>query len=747
MLRKGMEPLTPWAVGLTAFAAIVASIIVNLGGDPPAVRLGQAITRPIAARAAFEIVDPAQTEASRLLARETAPNVYVLDTALLDEIRGKLTSALTIAKSRPSEPDVVRQEAAANNVLLDDAGLEELMQLAAAPSSEPYQNSVDQVIRMLAATYLVEYAETSRKKAAEAILVDPREAEERRLPVKVGKLRYSNSADAVSEAVAEATRFVPQKLQPSLQASIIAMLKSGDPARVAWRGVYRYSAQRSQAIAEETAARVQPETISFAKGSLLVEPGAIDHKELELIQAEERAYLAELAARPTFSRDYWLRVAARAGLVFLVIFGVKFYLVSYQRSSRRTRFGEATAVLLMLAALGLSRFLVLRTELPPQITVGFMALVAAILALAYVRGSVFAVCSASGLLMALATGQGPAYLIALLAVVGTFVIGLSDVRRRGKIVLVGALAGAAALATNAAGDLLAGQPLRFVVAGSLWAAGSVLMAAFVVEGILPGIERLFGVATNLTLLEWCDANKPLLRLMAAEAPGTYNHSLLVGAMAEAAAEAIGANGLLCRAGAYYHDIGKIQKPEYFVENQQPGVSRHERLSPAMSLLIIVGHVKDGIEMAKEYRVPEILRPFIAEHHGTTIVEYFYHAANKLRKPGEPEIPEAEYRYPGPKPQSRESAILMICDGIEGAVRAMTEPTPGRIETVVSEIVQKRLLDGQFDACDLTLRDLALVEKSVVKSLNSLYHARIAYPETTEKPAERRTTVSGTRRAS
>jgi putative nucleotidyltransferase with HDIG domain len=228
-------------------------------------------------------------------------------------------------------------------------------------------------------------------------------------------------------------------------------------------------------------------------------------------------------------------------------------------------------------------------------------------------------------------------------------------------------------------------------------------------------------------------------MLAAEAPGTYNHSLLVGALAESAADAISANGLLCRAGAYYHDIGKINKPEYFIENQIQNISRHERLSPAMSLLVIIGHVKDGIEMAKEYKLPASLYAFIPEHHGTTLVEYFYHAAKQARGPDDPEVADTAFRYPGPKPQSRETAILMLCDGVEGAVRAMSEPTPNRIETVVSKIIQKRLMDGQFDECDLTFRELAQVEKSLVKSLCGIYHARIVYPGKEE--AEKRSQAS------
>jgi hypothetical protein len=220
--------------------------------------------------------------------------------------------------------------------------------------------------------------------------------------------------------------------------------------------------------------------------------------------------------------------------------------------------------------------------------------------------------------------------------------------------------------------------------------------------------------------------------LAHEAPGTYNHSLLVGQLAEGACEAIGANGLLAQVGGLYHDVGKIQKAEYFTENQGGRVSRHENLSPTLSLLIILGHVKDGIEMAREYKLPRILHQFIEEHHGTTVVRYFHQLASD-RQPKvsigkhDREVPEAEFRYAGPKPRSRESAVVMLCDGVEGAARALPEPTVGRIEAVVHQIVTDRLNDGQFDDCDITLKEIRKVEDSLVKTLCSIYHGRVAYP--------------------
>ena len=216
-----------------------------------------------------------------------------------------------------------------------------------------------------------------------------------------------------------------------------------------------------------------------------------------------------------------------------------------------------------------------------------------------------------------------------------------------------------------------------------------------------------------------------------EAPGTFSHSLLIGSIAENAAEAIGANGLLCRVGAYYHDIGKINKPPYFVENQMGSASRHDQLSPTMSQLVIVGHVKDGVEIAKEYGLPAVLRQFIETHHGTTLMEYFYHEAQK-KADDKQTVSEAEFRYPGPKPKSKEAAIIMLADAVESAARSLTDHSPTKVETLVHTIAMKRLQDGQFDECDLTLRELSRIEISLSKSLAAHHHGRIAYPKSAVK---------------
>jgi putative nucleotidyltransferase with HDIG domain len=321
---------------------------------------------------------------------------------------------------------------------------------------------------------------------------------------------------------------------------------------------------------------------------------------------------------------------------------------------------------------------------------------------------------------------------------------LREIRTRMKLLEVSALAAAVVFITAgslACLDFLAQKlSLGDVFKNAGLHAGATLFVGMFIEFLLPLIEKIFHIATSMTLLDYSDANQPLLKKLAMEAPGTFSHSLLIGSIAEAAAEAIGRNGLLCRVGAYYHDIGKINKASYFIENEIGSASRHKELSPTMSQLIIVGHVKDGIEMAKEYSLPNVLRQFIETHHGTTLIEHFYNQAKKLKtknskgktidKPS-----ESEFRYPGPKPRTKEAAIVMLADTIEGAVRSLPEVTPTKVEAVVHTMAMRRLQDGQFDECDLSLRELSQIEASISKTLAAHYHGRIAYPKAPDVPED------------
>jgi cyclic-di-AMP phosphodiesterase PgpH len=253
------------------------------------------------------------------------------------------------------------------------------------------------------------------------------------------------------------------------------------------------------------------------------------------------------------------------------------------------------------------------------------------------------------------------------------------------------------------------------------------ISAFLVAGLLPVFEYLFKVSTDISLLELADFNHPLLKRLVLEAPGTYHHSLMVGNLSEMAAESVGANALLARVGAYYHDIGKLSKPEYFSENQDRCASKHDQLSASMSKLVIMEHIKNGVELAQKNRLNNALIDFITQHHGTSLVYYFYRRALEMTENDEA-VKEEVFRYPGPKPQTKETAIVMLSDSVEAASRALEEPTAERISDIVHRIINNKFIDGQLDACELTLRDLEKIASVFIHILGAFYHSRIDYPD-------------------
>lgn len=252
-------------------------------------------------------------------------------------------------------------------------------------------------------------------------------------------------------------------------------------------------------------------------------------------------------------------------------------------------------------------------------------------------------------------------------------------------------------------------------------------ASIIVIGVLPIFEYMFKKVTNISLLELSDFNHPLMRRMIFEAPGTYQHSLVVANLAETAAEAIGANPLLARVGAYYHDIGKIPKANYFVENLIPYRDAHKDLKPSISKLIIMNHVKEGVELAKKHKLNPRIIDFIEQHHGTSLVYYFYHRAKELEPDKESEFKE-EYRYPGPRPKSKEVAIIALADAVEALSRTLEEPTPSRVKEMVRGAVKSKFLEGELDESNLTLRNLERITQSFVRVLNAIFHTRVNYPK-------------------
>ncbi|HMB94670.1 MAG TPA: HDIG domain-containing protein [Tepidisphaeraceae bacterium] len=418
-----------------------------------------------------------------------------------------------------------------------------------------------------------------------------------------------------------------------------------------------------------------------------------------------------------------------AGVVLLMTIILSVYVTRYQPRIVRNHARAIAIAVLMLATLLLAQLAAVGSNTIFFFGIAPTILVAMILAIAYDQRFAVGMATFHAVLVTLALDADMSFLMILEAGVVTCCFLMDDLRTRSKLIEIGGATALAMIVATAFAGFLEFDPLEYMARNCLYAGAAGLADGFVVLGILPFIEKAFRITTAMTLLELADASQPLLRRLSLEAPGTYNHSLQVATLAEEAADAIGAHSLLCRVGAYYHDIGKINKADYFVENQGDGQNRHINLSPSVSLLIIIGHVKDGIELAREYGLPTSLFPFIQQHHGTTLVEYFYQRACDTCAADQPNIDETQYRYPGPKPKRKEIAILMLADAVESACRAMSEPTASRIETLVHEISMRRLQDRQFDESDLTMRDLESIERALVKTLLGIYHGRIAYPST------------------
>jgi hypothetical protein len=483
-------------------------------------------------------------------------------------------------------------------------------------------------------------------------------------------------------------------------------------------------------VAREEARRaVQPVVERYPQGMPLVRRGQpITERELTLLEEEHRSYLRSLR-----TTDHARRGVALFLVITLLAALVVLYVLRFQQALAGSlpKIAGVCVLVLLTVALGL-----LLQRPPWQAVLLPLTVTAMVLTIAYNPQFALLMSFSLTLVMAVALGTGLSHLLVMMGGMAAAVLLLPDVRTRTRLVEVGAGAGLGFLAMTVATGFLSGQTWHLIACDGarhfVWG----LLAGFLLTGSLPLVERCFGIVTDISLLKLADGSHPLLQELVRRAPGTYTHSITVATLAEAAAESIGANPLLTRVGSYFHDVGKMLKPHYFIENQAGGENRHDFLEPALSTLVIMGHVKDGLALARQYGLPRPIVDFIQQHHGTTLVEYFYREALRLHESqghGPADL-ESSFRYPGPKPLSRENGIVMLADAVESSSRALHEPTPSSLRKLVHDLLMKRLLDGQFEESGLTLTELHIVEKSLCKSLIALYHSRIKYPDAPDKLA-------------
>lgn len=715
-----------WVAALTLTSWAVSPDVV---WRPP-YQVGQVAMRPVVARASFNAVDEEATQRKRAARRDTEPSVYVPNVVYFDQLEKKVLSLGQLA----ADPSIKSLDDIAPEIRqtlgLTTASFTALKRFVAERPAGAWEQLVLDFMNGLASIPLLSQQDFQREIASDQLaasisILQPYQQRE--------LLRQDETLLSVEGGLASfETRL--RKLTsfpPALREAVVHVVMQ-DP-----QPLYLFDKETTDRRREQAAQRAEPVTHTLMAHEVLIPAGkSITSTDVELLRQERQAYLALL---PRWKRA--LIHLGHVGLFLAVSVGVWIYVRSYKpRIAENPLRGLALTVLLT----GCLALAVWGTSAAPGYTYALavfpVLLVAIVLAIAYEQRLALGVGMAHALLVALVLQASVGFLVVLLVGVALAVVQLGDVRTRSKMIWVGLWTGLAmAAATWLTGLLerpvhltLPVSPLELILWDSVTVFVTGLGTGLLIQGALPAIESTFGVTTSMTLKELNDASHPLIRRLAQQAPGTYQHSLRLADLAEAAAQAIGGNGLLCKVGAMYHDIGKINKPGYFVENQGEGPNRHEKLSPAMSLLIIVGHVKDGVELAREYGIPATLRHFIESHHGTTLVEYFYHAARQRSdQQNMPAPTEFEFRYPGPKPQTREAAILMLCDAAESAARTLAEPTPIRLEQLIHQIAQKRLMDGQLDDCNMTLRELHLIEQAITKTLAATYHGRVKYPEKPE----------------
>lgn len=757
-LRRRVRP-SSLLMGVVFYIGVL--VVQFWGSDTMPWSLQQLVDRDINARVDFFYEDQAATEANRQKARDAAPSVFVFDagTAQVEPqtvIRTQMHELRElVAKAENSDAKAIRDQAAAKGWMLDDDAVSALRAFAPAARKAEYERMVDALLSRLLIVNTPE--DPNRKSTPPKVLLRTKDKNGATTDKEVGsdlliylpKAKDTKIDDQIMAAM-HGVRSCPEALHKPFADIVLKVVAGPAKDKPSYTPFWQYNAALTAEQMNAAAELVKEQIVSYKAGTTLVGAKTVlGPAELNLLKHEHKAYLEAQKTDPVLRQRRLLRQLGTAVVVLIVVTGFAAYVVSYR--PRITEVPSRTLALtgLLLTMIVLShlvdRLQGFGSDFPAETCVFFVVIASALLTIAYDQRFGFGVAAVLTVLTTLTVDGDFNLFLNYMTAAGVTVALLKDIRTRSKIIAVGAITAVATALVSAATSLVAEQPWLYIVTRAALSGSMALFAGFIVQGILPHFEKVFGVATSMTLLEWCDASKPLLRRLAQETPGTYSHSLVLSQMAEEACETIGAHGLLARVGALYHDIGKAQKPDYFVENQEARMNRHDRLSPTLSLLIIVGHVKDGIEMARAYGLPRVLHQFINEHHGTTVVRYFHHMASEaaakspLKGKHDRQVSESEFRYPGPKPRSKESAILMLCDACEGAVRALNEPTPGRIESTVHHVVMDRLNDGQFDDCEINLRELSLVEQSIVRSLCAIHHGRIKYPKA-DRPAPPRAPV-------
>ena len=712
------DPFDPkWIqTGIAIASFVLLTLVLGLGAPSFAFREGQRTDREVRLRVDVEIFNETKTRNNQEESALQSPLVFTHNPQAIIDLREKLRH---LAKTVAQHPQIDELDSATREQWkgLTNETFTALRTLVQATALEEFEQKLDQALQPI-----LEYGVLD-----ESAL--PHDKSRTTSEIHIFTVSDPQKRTAIQDDV-----LLPQISRPDgpLAKRLKTQWPNGEDAQTLFGLIVRglrptltYDGPRTQQTEENRRQQILDVFDKYSAGDLVVprnEP--ISEEQLRLLRAEHRRWLEQLPASQKIARLTGLAI-----IVLAVVLSVAIYLNTQGKEYRESSTGLAIVGGLAVVTLLLARLL--RSE-PYHAEILPITVTSLLLAIAYRRSFALTIAFGLALLTALMQSDPIHHFVVLLGGAGLGILMLDSVRSRSKLITVGFGVGVAYGFLTMSMGLLTGQSITLVLHDAVWQFGCGLIAGFLVSGSLPFIESIFGIVTDISLIELADTSHALLQELVRRAPGTYNHSVTVSIIGETAAKCIGCNALSVRVGALFHDLGKMLKPNYFIENKSHDEeNRHNYLEPALSTLIIIGHVKDGIDLARQHHLPQPIVDLIEQHHGTTLVDYFYHEATWERKeadnPEDESVEESLFRYPGPLPASKEAGVLMLADCVESASRALSEPTPASIEKLVRNLALNRLLDGQFSESGLTLQEIKIVQDSLTKSLISVYHGRIKYP--------------------
>jgi len=689
-----------WLLGLGAF--IILAFILSPALTLPTRRLeiGSISPRNIKAPRDFFVENKVATLARQEEAADSIRPVYDLDAKTMEVVLDKTASLFDqVAKIRQKE-------------LAPDAKVSRLRKSLEVKLSERTLRTLidyDRLSQIAAGAQRL-----LRETMVKGIVDDPQLLARN---IKGGiKLRQEGKAEELREMDVYSLKTASQRIKREAKSIFpenqLASSAATEVACLLIEPNLKFNAQETETRKAKARSDAGPVLITIKKNEMIIREG----------DPVAREHIIKLEALRQYNGKAIVPILGHSLMVLILLLIVVFYLRRYQPDVMAH---PSLLFLLGLIVVGMTLIIKLVTISPISRYAIPIALATMLIAILLDRNLAILINIVLATFVAILCGSDLNF--GLVAFVGGMVgiFSVRHVRHRMNLTRGGLFVSLANALTILSLGLMEGKVGVELAKSGLWGIGNGLTSAIVVTGILPLLENAFRISTDIRLLELSDLNQPILRELAIEAPGTYHHSIIVGNLAEAAAQKIGANSLLTRASSYYHDIGKMKKPQYFIENQITATSKHDRLMPTMSGLIITSHVKSGVEAARKMGLPRIIVDIIGQHHGTSLISYFYRQT--IVDSEKPQIPEESFRYPGPRPQSKEAAIIMLADSVEAASRTLSTKTPGQIGALIDGIINEKYSDSQLDECNLTMKDLKDIAQSFIHTLRGILHARVEYP--------------------